>query len=146
MSGGGRSDFASSVQRSTRSDSSPLFVRTGTPSTPIRSPRSRATRRSKGSLAEDVLAGVQLKLAAAVLEVEERRLAVPAPCRQPAGQAKRVIRLLARSEPLVALEHLRHGDAVRERDRIGIDASGAQPLELAPPLGEQVRLAAAGRL
>ena len=55
------------------------------PSTPTMSPRSRSTRQLEGLLAEHVLAGVELDLAAAVAEVEEGGLAVSAAGDEAAG-------------------------------------------------------------
>ena len=87
---------------------------------------------------EHVQARLQLQSPGAVDEVEERHPALPAAGGEAARDAVRDVGLLARLETLVGGEHagrrLDAGELVRE----GVDAVGAQPLELRAPDGEQL--------
>ncbi len=91
----------------------------------------------EGLGAEHVLAGVQLDLAAAVAQVQEGGLAVPAAGDQPAGDAMVRLGLQPRRQALVRgpdlADLLPLGELVRER----IDPLRPQPLQLLPPLGEK---------
>ena len=107
MSGGGRRLFASSAHPSSRSESSPRLVANTVPSTPMMSPRSRPTRRSKDSSPSTSRARVQLDPARAVDEVDEGGLAVAAPRGDPARDPIAVVGLLAGVEPLVRLAYAR---------------------------------------
>ena len=88
--------------------------------------------------AEHVGARLQLDAPAAVDEVEERHLPLPAAGRQPAGDAVAHLGLLPGLQALVRRAH--RGDrldarvGVRER----VDPVRAQALELLPPDGEQL--------
>ncbi len=88
--------------------------------------------------AEHVGARLQLQAARAVDEVEERHLALAAASREAAGDAMRDPRLLAVGERCVRGQHvgrrLDAGELVRE----GVDAVGAQLVELGAPDGEQL--------
>ena len=76
--------------------------------------------------AEHVEAGLKLDAARAILEIQERHLALAAPCRQTPGDAVRDLGLLARRQPLVGGAHRRDrldpAELVRER----LDAGRAQ--------------------
>ena len=91
-----------------------------------------------GLLAEQVLAGVQLDLAAAVAEVEEAGLAVAAAGDDPPGDPVARLGLDPRRQPLVRGPHLGDvlapGELVRER----LDPRLADPLQLLPPVREDV--------
>ena len=99
---------------------------------------SRWTRSSKASGAEQVLAGVELDLAAAVAQVEEGGLAVAAAADDPAGDAMAGLGLDPRRQALVRGAHL--GDvlafveAVRETGR----RRPRDPLELLAPVAQDV--------
>ena len=88
--------------------------------------------------AEQVLAGVQLDLAAAVAEVEEAGLAVAAAGDDPAGDPVARLGLDPRRQPLVRGPHLGDvlalGELVRER----LDPRLPDPLQLLPPVAEDV--------
>ena len=145
LSGGGRSDFASSVHASTRSDSSPRRVRNGAPSTPIRSPRSSV---------DQPLVGVARARPCARAAGSARsgpRGRGTRPCR---GRAARVSRPASRTVSSVSspsCERRRSARAPR-RSACGPGSScgnGSTPaarssLELAPALGEQRDLSSAG--
>ena len=137
MSGGGRRDFASSVQPSTRSDSSPRRVANGAPVDPDEVAEVEADQLLEGLFAEQVRARVQLDLAAAVDEVEERRLAVAAARGQPPREPVGVLGLIAGLEALVAGQHLGDRRVIPEARRERIHAGLAKLVELLPPLGEQ---------
>ena len=143
FSGGGRSDFASSVTSSSETVSSPARERMIVPSAPTRSPRSSARRRSNGLLAEHVEPAEQLDPARAVDEVGEDGLALAALGGQAAGDAHARLGLAAGLEVVVALARLRDRDDARELVRERVDAGGAQLLELAPAGGEDLGLAPA---
>ncbi len=87
---------------------------------------------------EHVLARLQLQAPRAIDEVEERHLALAAAGGEPAGDAVAHVGLLAVLEAGVggedAGDRLDAGELVRE----GIDAVGAQPVELRAPDGEQL--------
>src|SRR5262249_20258962 len=93
-----------------------------------------------GVVAELVDPGLYLELAGAVLEVEEGRLAVTAPSREPARDAIAVIGLLARLEPLVCLANGGDLGSIRKAVRERLDALLAQALQLGSTVGEQVGL------
>ena len=100
----------------------------------------------EGLLAEQVLAGVQLDLAAAVAEVEEAGLAVAAAGDDAPGDAVARLGLHPRRQPLVGGPHLGDvlalGELVRER----LDPGLADPLQLLAPVAEDVgELVAAAR-
>ncbi len=88
--------------------------------------------------AEQILAGVQLDLAAAVAEVDEAGLAVAAAADDPAGDAVTRLGLHARRQALVGRPHLgdvlAFGELVRER----LDPRLAQALQLLAPVLEDV--------
>ena len=130
MSGGGRSDFASSVQASTRTRqlAAPGAERSALDADDVA--EVELDQRLVG-VAEHVLARVQLDPAGAVGEVEERGLAVAAPAGQAAGEPDGLVGLLAVLQPGVALEHFGDRRAVAELVRERIDAGGAQLVELA---------------
>ena len=138
MSGGGRSDLASSSQRVTRSDSSPRLERNALPSTPIEVAEVEREQALVGLGAEHVDARLQLDAAGAVDQVEQGHLALPPARGQAAGDAVGGVGLLARLQALVGKQDGRDRlDAlvdVRER----LDALRAQTLELLAPRGEEV--------
>ena len=113
------------------------------PSAPTRSPRSSARSRSNASSPSTLSAAEQLDAARAVDEVGEDRLALPALGGEAAGDAHALVGLAAGLEVVVALARLRDRDDARELVRERVDAGGAQLLELAPPGGEDLGLAAA---
>ena len=98
----------------------------------------------EGVLAEHVDARVQLDLAGAVHEVEERGLARAAPRGDTPGDAVGVLGLLACGEVIVGGEDRRDRLRVRERvgERLGIGRS--QPLRLRAALGDQLVQAVRG--
>ncbi len=87
---------------------------------------------------EDVAAGLELDAPGAVDEVEEGHLALAAAGGQPAGHTHLGVRLLAGFESLVrrldAGDRRHAGVGVRER----VDAGGAERLELAPPVEQDL--------
>ena len=88
FSGGGRSDFASSVQPSTATESSPRRVLKIVPSAPSRSPRSQREQRARTTSSPSTSrARLELDPAAAVVEIQERHLALAAARVQAAGDA-----------------------------------------------------------
>ena len=99
---------------------------------------SRSTQELERLLAEQVLAGVELDLAAAVAEVEEGGLAVAAAADDPAGDAMAGLGLDARRQPLVRGAHLGDVLAFVEPVRERVDARLAHPLELLAPVAEDV--------
>ena len=72
--------------------------------------------------------------------IRSRKAALPCPRRagEAAGDAVAVAGLLARLDPLVRFAHRGDLGAVREAVRVRLDARLPQPLELRPPLGEQI--------
>jgi hypothetical protein len=90
-----------------------------------------------GLLAEVVEAGVGLDRAGEVADVEEGRLAVDALAGHAAGDAVGPLAVIARPQLLRVVGGVDRGDlrAVGEGAREGIDAFGAQPLQLGAPLG-----------
>ena len=87
---------------------------------------------------EQVLAGVQLDLAAAVAEVEEGRLAVAAAGDDAAGNAVAGVGFGAGGEPLVSGAHLRDLLPFAELMRERLDARVPQPLQLLAAVAEDV--------
>ena len=73
-------------------------------------------------VAEHVGARVELDLAGAIAEVDERRLAVAAPRHHPAGDEVARLGLLAVAEPLVRGAHVGDRLAARVAGRIGLEA------------------------
>ena len=121
----------SSRQWSIASESSPpRRVAIAVPSTPMMSPMSRSTRSLERLRAEHVLAGVQLDLAAAVAEVEEGGLAVPAAADDAPGDAVARVGLDPRRQALVGGADLGDVLAFAEPVRERVDAGLANPLEL----------------
>jgi hypothetical protein len=92
-----------------------------------------------GLLAEHVHARVELHLARAVDDVEERRLALAAAGGEPARDARAHAGLLPVGELFVRRldvgDPLDAGEGVRER----VDPGGAELLELAPPVDQDLR-------
>ena len=88
--------------------------------------------------AEQVLAGVQLDLAAAVAKVEEAGLAVAAAADDPAGDAVPGVGLDPRRQALVRGAHLGDVLAFAEPVRERVDAALADPLQLLAPVPEDV--------
>ena len=88
--------------------------------------------------AEDVDLRLDLDAAGAVLEVEERHLALAAAGHEAPGEADALLGLRAVLEPVEARvdvgDRRDAGILVRE----GVDAVGAELLELRPPGGEQI--------
>ena len=103
FSGGGRSDFASSVTSSSETVSSPARERMIVPSAPTMSPRSSERSRSNASSPSTFSAPEQLDAPRAVHEVGEDRLALPALGGEAAGDAHARLRLPAGLEVVVAL-------------------------------------------
>ena len=137
LSGGGRRLFASRVQPSSRSESSPRLVANTAPSAPMMSPRSRPTRRSKDSSPRTSCAGVELDPPGAIDEIEEGRLPVATSSRQPARHAVAVLRLLAGGQALVRRADIRDLASALELVGKGLDIGLAKALELLAPLGDQ---------
>ena len=142
FSGGGRSDFASSVTSSSETVSSPARERMIVPSAPTMSPRSARAQPLERLLAEHVEPAEQLDAPRAVDEVGEDRLALAALGGEAAGDAHARLGLAAGLEVVVALARLRDRDDAGELVRERVDAGGAQLLELAPPGGEDLGLTA----
>ena len=92
------------------------------------------------SRAEHVGLGLQLQAPAAVDEVEEGHLALAAAGVQAAGDAVAVLGLGAVGQ--VRVRRVDGGDRPHAGEGVGerVDAVGAQPLELGPADGEQLRL------
>ena len=88
--------------------------------------------------AEHVGARLQLQAARAVDEVEEGHLALAAARGEAAGDTVRHVGLLPVGEPRVRGKHVRGRLDARELVREGVDAVGAQLLELRAPDGEQL--------
>ena len=98
--------------------------------------------------AEQVLAGVELDLAAAVAEVEEAGLAVAAAADDPAGDPVPRVGLDPRRQALVRGAHLGDVLAFAELVRERVDPALPDPLQLLAPVAEDVGelLAASGSL
>src|SRR5215207_2019446 len=90
-------------------------------------------------VAEDVGARVELDLARAIAEVEERRLAVAAPGHHPPGDPVARVRLLPGLQVVVPGAHLSDVGPVLERVRERLHPAFPQAGELLTPLREQVR-------
>ena len=95
----------------------------------------------EGLAAEHVDARVQLQAPRAVDEVEEGGLALPAAGGDPAGDAGVRVGLLAGSKLGERRDDLGDRPHAAEGVREGLDALGAQGLELAPPGRQQLRAA-----
>ncbi len=91
-----------------------------------------------GLVAEQVLAGVQLDLAAAVAEVEEAGLAVAAAGDDPAGDPVARLGLDPRRQPLVRGPHLGDVLAPGELVRKRLDPRVPDPLQLLAPVAKNV--------
>ncbi len=145
MSGGGRSDLASSWKLvDAQRELAAAGAQRGAVDADQVAEVERESR-SKRSVAEHVDARVQLDLAGAVDEVEERRLAGAAARGEPPGDAVALVGLLAGRQVLVGGAG-RPRSARRRRTRSG-NALGlglAQPLRLRPPLGDQLGQAVPG--
>ena len=96
------------------------------------------------AVAEVVGARLELELAGAVDEVEERGLPHVPPGGEPARHPIRRVRFRTRLEPVVRLADGRDLDAVVELVWKRIDAGLAQAGELLAPLGDDRRLVALG--
>jgi len=79
-----------------------------------------------------------LQSAGAVDDVEEGHLALAAAGGEPAGDAVRDVGLLAVGERCVGGQHGGRRPDAGELVREGVDAVGAQPVELRAPDGEQL--------
>ena len=90
-------------------------------------------------IAELIDARLDLDLAGAVAQVEEGGLAVLALRDEAAGDAIAVAGLLARLDSFMGFAHRGDFGAIRKAVGVRLDSGLAQPLELRPPLGEQVR-------
>ncbi len=91
-----------------------------------------------GLLAEQVLAGVQLDLAAAVAQVEEAGLAVAPSADEPPRDPVARLGLDPRRQPLVRRPHLADVLSLGELRRKRIDPRLPQPLQLLPPVTKNV--------
>ncbi len=100
----------------------------------------------EGVLAEHVLAGVELDLAAAVNEVEEARPAAPADRQDASGHAVAVVGLLAGLQVLVVRQHPLDRLDVRELVGEGLGVGLPQPLTLGAALLDQLLQAVTSRL
>src|SRR5262249_23454266 len=89
-------------------------------------------------LAEDIGLRLQLDARRAVVEVEERHLALAAAGVQAPGDAVAVLGVLAGGQALVGGVDRRHRDDARIGVWEGFDAVGAETFELLPPRGEQL--------
>jgi hypothetical protein len=83
---------------------------------------------------------VELEPSRAVYEIEERRPPVAAARGNPAGDAASVLRLVPGCETLVRATDVGDLRASLIRMRKGLDSRFAQPLQLLPPLGDEVGL------
>ena len=118
FSGGGRSDFASSAQSSTRSDSSPRREQKTVAVDPDQVAEVEVDKPLERSWPEHVGARVQLDAPGAVDEVEERRLALAAARGDAAGEA--VVRPRSRRPPPARrARRARRRSARRPRRRAG---------------------------
>src|SRR5206468_10043323 len=93
---------------------------------------------SHALLAEHVGLRLQLDAARAVVEVEERHLALPAARVEAPGDAIAAVGVLARGQARVRGMDGRDRRHPGERVREGLDAVGAEAFELLPPRGEQL--------
>ena len=98
LSGGGRSDLASTAKSSTRSDSSPRLERNDAAVDADQVAEIERQQPLHPLLAEDVGTRLQLDSAGAVDEVEERHLALAAARGEPPGDAVARLGLLAVGE------------------------------------------------
>src|SRR4051794_18827822 len=87
---------------------------------------------------EDVGLGLQLDAPGAVVEVEERHLALAAARVQAPGHAVALVGVLAGGQARVRGVNGGHRHDAGVRVRVGVDAGGAETLELLPPRGEQL--------
>ncbi len=120
-----------------------VALRSGAPSTPSRSPRSSDSSCLKRVGAEHVGARVQLDLAAAVDEIEERGLAGAAARGDAPGDAVGILGLLPHLQLLVGGAHLCDRLDVREGVGGDLGALRAQALRLGAALGDQLGQAVA---
>ena len=137
FSGGGRSDLASRLQSLTATDSSPRRVLKIVPSSPEQIAQVESDQALEDLVAEHVAARLQLNPAAAVVEVEEGHLPLPAAGMQAPGHTHLLVGLLAGLESFVR----RLGVSDRRHARVGvrerIDPRLPQAFELAAAGGEE---------
>ena len=139
MSGGGRSDLASSVEAV---DAQRELAAARHERGAVDADRGRRGRGDEQAVhrlgAEHVDAGLELDAARAVVEIQERHLALAAARRQTPGDAVRDLGLLARRQPLVGGAHRR--DRLDPANSCGNGSTPAarSALELAPAVGENV--------
>ena len=123
----------------TRSESSPRRVRIATPSTPIRSPRSSPTRRSKpSSPSSSTRACSWMRPVRSTRSMNAARPPSRRAAMRPATRCAAAVSSPAAS-PSCAASTVAIGSTSAKRVREGLDAVRAQPFELRPPHGEQLR-------